>query len=50
MQLVPDNCGGKLMADYGQSKFSKEQFDEIFEAALKDLVEHEDVVESIDIK
>ncbi|WWC67546.1 uncharacterized protein I206_101455 [Kwoniella pini CBS 10737] len=30
-------------------KFSKEQFDEIFESALKDLVEHDDVIESIDI-
>ncbi|OCF42073.1 hypothetical protein I317_04044 [Kwoniella heveanensis CBS 569] len=30
-------------------KFSREQFDEIFESALKDLVEHEDVIESIDI-
>ncbi|WRT65160.1 uncharacterized protein IL334_002103 [Kwoniella shivajii] len=31
-------------------KFSKEQFDEIFESALKDLVEHEDVIESIDLQ
>ncbi|WWD21940.1 hypothetical protein CI109_106428 [Kwoniella shandongensis] len=31
-------------------KFSKEQFDEIFESALKDLVEHEDVIESIDVQ
>ncbi|WVR04313.1 hypothetical protein IAU60_001313 [Kwoniella sp. DSM 27419] len=31
-------------------KFSREQFDEIFESALKDLVEHEDVIESIDVK
>lgn len=30
-------------------KFSKEHFDEIFEAALRDLVEHEDVFESIDV-
>ncbi|ORY20212.1 Man1-Src1p-C-terminal domain-domain-containing protein [Naematelia encephala] len=29
-------------------KISKEQFDEIFDAALNDLVEHDDVVESID--
>ncbi|KAK8846633.1 hypothetical protein IAR55_005720 [Kwoniella newhampshirensis] len=31
-------------------KFTKEQFDDIFESALKDLVEHEDVIESIDVK
>lgn len=29
-------------------KFSQEQFEEVFEAALKDLVDHGDVVESID--
>ncbi|RSH90178.1 inner nuclear membrane protein enriched at telomere/subtelomere region [Saitozyma podzolica] len=31
-------------------KFSREQFDEIFEAALKDLLDHEDVIESIDVE
>jgi hypothetical protein len=30
-----------------QPKFSQEQFEEIFEAALKDLLEHDDVIESI---
>ncbi len=31
-------------------KFSQEQFNDIFEAALKDLIEHGDVVESIDVQ
>ncbi|KAI9635585.1 Man1-Src1p-C-terminal domain-containing protein [Dioszegia hungarica] len=30
-------------------KFTKEQFDEVWEAALRDLVEHEDIIESIDV-
>jgi len=33
-----------------QPKFSREQFDELFDAALNDLVEHEDVIESIDVE
>lgn len=33
-----------------QPKFSHEQFQEVFEAALKDLVEHGDVIESIDVQ
>ena len=35
---------------FPQPKFSREQFEEIFEAALADLVEHDDVIESIDVK
>ena len=35
-------------ADREQPKFSNEQFEEIFDAALADLVEHDDVIESID--
>ncbi|KAK4686735.1 hypothetical protein P7C73_g3381, partial [Tremellales sp. Uapishka_1] len=31
-------------------KFSQAQFDDIFEAALKDLIQHEDVIESIDVR
>ncbi|EIW68654.1 hypothetical protein TREMEDRAFT_39562 [Tremella mesenterica DSM 1558] len=30
-------------------RYSQEQFNEIFEAALNDLVEHDDVIESIDV-
>lgn len=33
-----------------QPKYTQEQFDEIFDAALNDLVEHDDVIESIDVK
>jgi len=33
-----------------QPKFTREQFEEIFEMALKDLVEHDDVIESIDME
>jgi hypothetical protein len=33
-----------------QPKFSRETFDELFDAALNDLVEHEDVIESIDVE
>jgi hypothetical protein len=33
-----------------QPKFSREQFNELFDAALNDLVEHEDVIESIDVE
>ena len=31
-----------------QPKFSREEFEAIFDLALKDLVEHDDVIESID--
>jgi len=32
-----------------QPKFSREEFEAIFDLALKDLVEHDDVIESIDV-
>lgn len=43
-------CNNIMLMVLPQPKFSKEQFDEVFEAALKDLVDHEDVIESIDVK
>lgn len=33
-----------------QTRFSREMFDEIFDAALNDLVQHDDVVETIDVE
>nr|XP_018265885.1 uncharacterized protein I303_02261 [Kwoniella dejecticola CBS 10117]OBR88043.1 hypothetical protein I303_02261 [Kwoniella dejecticola CBS 10117] len=46
---VEENSLRERFAARRDPKFSREQFDEIFESALKDLVEHEDVIESIDI-
>ncbi|WVW78875.1 hypothetical protein I302_100838 [Kwoniella bestiolae CBS 10118] len=46
---MEENALRERFAARRDPKFTKEQFDEIFESALKDLVEHEDVIESIDV-
>ncbi|WWC87298.1 uncharacterized protein L201_002186 [Kwoniella dendrophila CBS 6074] len=47
---VEENALRERFAAKRDPQFSREQFHEIFESALKDLVEHEDVIESIDIQ
>nr|XP_019005557.1 uncharacterized protein I203_02413 [Kwoniella mangroviensis CBS 8507]OCF69018.1 hypothetical protein I203_02413 [Kwoniella mangroviensis CBS 8507] len=46
---VEENALRERFAARRDPKFTRKQFDEIFESALKDLVEHEDVIESIDV-